>query len=173
MSEYERTNYEHGYIVGRAKSGALWLEIWEHIEYSDGYCIYDTFPSKFNRVTGNVARAELLQAGMNLKPGETIKLIYAGHGHYIPTAKVESPAPRKPYTQPTIRQMITVPLAPVGSFVTAWEFRQMVAEWYLPDLENLYELLCMAKHAKVSTEVMIGFVTAEIARHLPKRGVRS
>lgn len=62
--------------------------------------------------------------------------------------------PKKPYSPPRLRQMISVEPARCG-FLTCWEFRDYLSNWYLPDLVLLYELLCKAKLASVNVDVML------------------
>lgn len=64
-------------------------------------------------------------------------------------------------------------VTPTGGHVTIYEFRRFLSEWYLPDLENLYDLLCMAQAAHVNTDVLSQLVSAEIEQNLKKIGVSS
>ena len=57
--------------------------------------------------------------------------------------------------------------------VTIYEFRAFLAEQYLPDLENLYDLLCMAQAAHVNTDVFIKLVACEIETTLKRIGAKS
>lgn len=72
-------------------------------------------------------------------------------------------------TIPTPQPVVT----PVSEHVTIYEFRRFLSEWYLPDLENLYDLLCMAKAAHVNTDVLSELVAVEIDLNLKKIGVSS
>lgn len=72
-------------------------------------------------------------------------------------------------TIPTPQPFVT----PVIGQVTIYEFRRFLAEWYQPDLENLYDLLCMAQAAHVNTDVLTELVAAEIDLNLKKIGVSS
>lgn len=72
-------------------------------------------------------------------------------------------------TMPTPQPVVT----PDTEHVTIYEFRSFLAEWYLPDLENLYDLLCMAKAAHINTEVLTFLVGAEIDLNLKKIGASS
>jgi hypothetical protein len=70
---------------------------------------------------------------------------------------------------PTPQAVVT----PMSGHVTIYEFRRFLSEWYLPDLENLYDLLCMAQAAHVNTDVLTELVSAEIGQVLNKIGVSS
>jgi len=72
-------------------------------------------------------------------------------------------------TIPTPQPVVT----PASGHVTIYEFRRFLAEWYFPDLENLYDLLCMAKAAHINTEVLTFLVGAEIDLNLKKIGASS
>lgn len=69
-------------------------------------------------------------------------------------------------TIPTPQPVVT----PANGHVTIYEFRSFLAEWYLPDLENLYDLLCMAQAAHVNADVLIELVSSEIAKNLSRIG---
>lgn len=75
---------------------------------------------------------------------------------------------RKPYTPPTIRPLIALP--PM-QHITVWEFRGALAEWYLPDLVSLHELLCMAERVPLPLPILINAVENAINNLIPKASV--
>lgn len=175
--EFEPT-YEHGYIVGRAASGALWLEGWEHSEYDDGQCVYDTYPLKFYQLVES--RQQVLQAGMELNAGETIKLIYVTGRGYISVDKreaeqaqareayecVEFGATRKPYTPPVIHQLCRIPIDPRS---TVWDIHQSLDEFDINSLYDIYDFLRVVKSAGGNLDVLILMIGRDIARAFTTR----
>lgn len=74
---------------------------------------------------------------------------------------------KSPYTPPTLQELR--PALPCDH-VTVYEFRAALSEWYLPDLIQLHDLLCMAQHARVSVDVLNRFVSENIERTVNKIG---
>lgn len=57
-----------------------------------------------------------------------------------------------------------------ASHVTVYEFRRELAEWYLPDLLSLRQLLVMSQGVPVSIPVLIRMVDEFIDRAVEKVG---